>query len=220
MKHKFNFLSSVILLVLTISLLGNIEASIYDFRQGFKQGYNNLRKSSTITKEEDFDYYNYIRVQSTKYPHTEFTTKNSLNGTDVLIYPEYITIKTQAHNENLFIEISIIFSILCYTIATFIALIYFVKFIISVNRNRVFEEINIHYLKFIGVAFIIAGLTELILHILFYYQSKLAFQIEGYKSIVDFGNSYLNAIIGICALLVAQFLKMGKEMKEEQELII
>ncbi len=215
-KTKFNIISCIILSIIVISLGSTLWEGRHDFIRGFKKGYGDARSEEVSSKKQVM----YVEIHQTSDEATAPTLFNSKNQTETSFEPIQVRMFSNTEDINPYMLTANFLIVFALFISFIVALVFFIKFILSVNKQKYFEEKNVHYLKIVGRALLISGVLEFMFSYLEYNMNTQAFQFEGYSITFDSGNSYLNIILGLSALLISQFVKMGLIMKEEQELTI
>lgn len=215
-KIKFNIISCIILTIITISFGSYIWEARHDFIMGFNDGYKQASSQNESNSSQSF----FIKL----YPNSEEVTLPALfnlkNQTTNSYIPREVMVSLSSDRVNSYISISTFIIVLALAISFLTTYVFFIKFILRVNRQKYFDKKNVHYLKIVGLALIISGILELLCNYLQYNMISQAFQFEGYSITFDSGNSYLNIILGLSGLLISQFVGMAVVMKEEQELTI
>ncbi|MBD5212942.1 MAG: DUF2975 domain-containing protein [Bacteroidales bacterium] len=116
--------------------------------------------------------------------------------------------------------IDILISVL--TLAAFVLLLIdFIKFIININKGKIFERLNIRYLSRFGLYLIIIGLLDcisgLIQETTF---SQYGLSLIGYELSTGWSIPWADFLLGCFALLLARIWAVGMSMKEDQQLTI
>lgn len=208
MKKRFNFISITILAILVISIMSFTYDQFEDVIMGHKSNQNN--EIGTI-----------VDLKPIKENSHLFIFKNQKDGSDIQFYPNNISVSfSNSTDYSSLWDTLILIMALPFIISSLACIIYFIKFIVSVNKGRIFEHINTHYLKVLGISLIVCAISEILISFFIYKMNTELLSFEGYKINFEDIGGFLNLILGLSALLVAQFLKMGITMKEEQELTI
>lgn len=214
MKKKFNFIALLILIALASSFIVTIQRSIDDFVTGFNEGIENDDAYLPNTAWLDI-----VQEGNTSY---DFTLNSKDHGEGIQFIPRSIIAKqTQMDSKttNILFGISNIF-ILCNILTSICAIIFFVKFILAVNRGAVFEERLLFYLTILGWSLILSFASVVIVSMLFHQINIELFHIEGYKIVSSHTIPFFWLLAGLTILLVKQFIAIGIKLKEEQELTI
>lgn len=101
-----------------------------------------------------------------------------------------------------------------------IAVIMFIKLIVSINRSVIFDWRNVHRLRWLGVALVLNYLCALIPFLIAGYEVSEVFALKGYTLHQSELASILTLVLGIVSLIVAEVFAIGLKMKEEQDLTI
>ena len=225
MKTRLNILSLLILAVFIFAVGYEIYIGGVDFRQGFRDGYNDRRiqnneTTATSPTSEKFGNPYFLRLllntekdapvdsiynkKTGQYHTAEFTTVKIYSQADTsLSYMSFAILSTL---------------ILLFVFPTLV--ICFWSVILNINKEKIFDRSNIRSLRIMGVCFCLLafclGIPELILEI----QAKEIIDIEGY-SIVS-GEWFMSSlwIYALISFLIAEVFAIGLRLKEEQDLTI
>lgn len=216
MKKSINLLT-----ILTLAALIFTSAEdIYDSYRELKSIFISAKASSN--SKEDLNLLTNINsVQLTpKIINKESSSPLTMkNGRKVASWTHeaYISTKTETNT----IEQVILFTGGTISfIGTILCIIYFIKFIININREKVFHWKNVSLLKKLGVVLILVFLMEFLCN----YISTAAvarvidLQYYSFDYITTLGGT--NLLLGIIALLIAEVFAKGLKIKEEQDLTI
>ncbi len=106
-------------------------------------------------------------------------------------------------------------------IAFILLMIDFVKFIININKGKIFDKRNISYLNRFGLYLIaIAFLDCIDGFVKEYYFNLVGLTMNGYEITSDWEIPWATFLLGLLALLLARVWKVGMNIKEEQQLTI
>lgn len=217
MKKRFNIIAVLILIALATSFIVNSSLAIDDFTAGFKEGLKPQRGEKTSSSTSY--WLDIINTEDSEY---NFTLTSRNNQEQVTFKPRVILAKTtRPKNESVAI-LSMITSIMVLaTCITFImSIVYFIKFILAVNRGIVFERRILFYLKMLGWSLILSFVCMTIYSLTDYQMDKELFDIQGYKLLMAQPIPFFWLLGGLTILLIKQFVAMGIKMKEEQDLTI
>ena len=87
--------------------------------------------------------------------------------------------------------------------------IYFIKFILNINRNKVFIKENIRYLRWIGWGNLTCSAFVVL--------NTILLQIDVWENLLDQTGYFIFAIFGF---IIAEVFSIGIKLREEQELTI
>lgn len=212
MKGKFNFIGILILIVLSMSLISSFTINFNDFKKGFVEGY----KANKETKLEKSFYINLSPNQEIDLPKLY----NLKTQEEVSYIPNEVIIKSTKYTPPTPIVLIQYTAALLFLPFILLSLYFYIKFIVQVNKGKIFEKKNAATLRFLGVSLIISFILEVILQTTFYTVAKSAIQLENYSIVYSDSFSYIQLLAGLTALLMAQFITIGVKMREEQELTI
>lgn len=101
-----------------------------------------------------------------------------------------------------------------------LAIILFVKLVISINGSDIFNWKNVYRLRWMGGALIVGYLSMAIPYFITGYELSEAFALRGYSLHQSELASITTLVLGIASLIVAEVFAIGLRMKEEQDLTI
>lgn len=223
MKKKINILCGLIICVITLCIIYPTYNLGHEFGTSLTSGYEALKANSN--------------KQILLSNHTTITTAFKPKISKFISNPDSITCIT---NENIvpvvwergsiFVPDNtiptwyLILGIICelVTLVLFITLlIKFIKLIININKDFIFEQKNVKLIRHLGILLliiassqIIHGIASEILILL------LPYKFEGYDISAYWNIPWYNITFGLVALLMAQIWARGIQMREEQELTI
>lgn len=152
-----------------------------------------------------------------------FAPSNSLSFNDGLDLPFVIHRGIVMVPDDM-VQPHLILNIVIYALilACFIALLVdFIKFIVNINRGKIFEPRNIRYLSRFGLLLIgiglldcLEGLTEQ------YFFSQIGLTLQGYELSSQWEIPWSTFLLGFLALLLARVWSEGMSIKEELRLTI
>lgn len=211
--------------MILIVILSSLVQPLYDFGYSFGQGLRAGIEATETNTTTILDNHSVLSV--------EFSSKTD----KIISNPDKLTLLNTDEDLNFIIEqgliyvsddcipiwISLLETILYLTmmVVFIILIVKFVKFINNINKNKVFEKINVKLLKQMGLILLSMSIIQIVLVFSSkYIVSTLLLEIEGYSisSSIDF--PWTVTLIGLVALLMAQVWAKGIQMREEQELTI
>ena len=105
-------------------------------------------------------------------------------------------------------------------VASVIAVIMFIKLIVSINRSLIFDWRNVRRLRWLGIMLILHYLCGLLPFLMAGWELEAVFALRGYTLHQSSLASILTLVLGIVSLIVAEVFAIGLKMKEEQDLTI
>lgn len=217
-KTTIYILSILVIVVLGFSILlpsGQIlSVGAESFSEGFKDG---------IAGDEPI-IGSPLQLQFVPTMNTMLQPKDSIQFSDHELLPIVIDSATvllpddripEWSNWALIIIAPLQIVLLCFVVWKFL------KFILNVSKHRIFEAINVKYLRqtslfLLGIVLlqVAAGVVQ---EIIFAQQS---FALKGYDIAAYWTFPWSNLLLGTFGLLLAQVWSYGLQMKEDQELTI
>ncbi len=210
---KINLLCVLILLLIFLSGLMSVYLIGYGFGKGFKAGYS-----------MDSAEHGYSLVVLDPDATTLITPTDSLtlsNGREVGFVPMSGMIDTSGcgvvSDSFATAIVSGIFGI-ANLLFILLAIIAFMKYIVSINKSKIFVSRNARLLRKMGVYLLISAGCVLICGIL----SEISFgslqaDVTGYHLRAYWQIPWGNALLGLLGLLMSQIWHRGIVMKDEQE---
>ena len=220
MKTKFNILCGLMVLAIigAMTTIGGAigKEDVDDFKDGYEQGWESAREADGAN--EGYTYkWQYLDVIPDKAHDTEtFYNARTGEGYDTHVNSKHITVKVESPSRT---------GDTCATIGlilTEFALILFwatfIRFIFFINKG-VFNDAQIKRMKLMGWCAIAVypakwlgvGIPAMIF--------RKAVSFEGYE-IVQYMPQMTWLIVGFGLLMFSLIMKMGMEMKQEQDLTI
>lgn len=102
-----------------------------------------------------------------------------------------------------------------------LALVDFIRFIVAINRNHLFEHRNVRFLNRVGVYMLVVAALMIICGVVReYIHAPFIPQLVGYEVTLNWSLPVSEILIGLLALLMGQIWLRAIRLKEEQELTI
>jgi len=105
-------------------------------------------------------------------------------------------------------------------IAVIIALVFFIRLIMSINKSQIFDWQNVKRLRIMGYTLLVSYLCTLIPAVMTVYTANGAVKLEKYIFSPSFLVNLPDLFLVLGCLIVAEIFSIGLKMKEEQELTI
>lgn len=214
MKKRLNILCLLVFISVAIGFLPFFYAVGIGFQTGVE---GNSSQSHELDEYVEAPTVNLMPARFVGLSHGTIT--NKVTGQPVDIWPERIAVNMPVSYPRWF---NIVNDVSRYTVyALLIAIVVlFLKLIVRVNREIVFDWRNVRLLRWLG-ALELAG-TVVITAIQIYGASIVSRQFGVSGFVTDYF-SYVSAMeltVGLVALIVAEIFAVGLKMKEEQDLTV
>ena len=219
MKRSLNILTVLILLVLCFSVFEFTKIVGSAAIDGFNAGYEACEESKLTQTEVPGMNMKALVITPTNFGAYKDSIYNE--ATSAFIPAHFIQVAVDLDNEvplGLYILKNISFIIAL--VAQVLAIIWFIKLIVAINRGSIFCWKNVKGLRKLGVVLIIAFVCNAIPHIISLYNISDYFSLSNYNINYTELISTMNLTLGLISLIVAQVFAMGLKLQEEQELTI
>ena len=209
--------------VLLIVFFGSVyQGAILPFIEGVRYGMT-IAKYQLNHKEKTDDFF-LLDVVSKNYNYLEEPETNLRTGEKVLIHPNNITVIMQ-----LLLDKPIWWKVLhvIYSLFSFFILILaiwvpflVVRIVKSLQNSEVFDRKNLKRIQRIGVILLTVGVLSSIFQAINVYSAQSMVDLSHYRfsyaKVIDFSP----IIMGVVILIMNEILRIGIEIKEEQDLTI
>lgn len=215
MKKRLNIFCACMIAAFLLSVSGNVYLIIEMFINGVEVGMKAAQGEIT-----EIPQYKMVHVLPTDMMETTGTVTNLKDGRQLAVKPITAFIKCPyPHSSHGFEVLQGLIGFIV-IIGFVYATVYFAKLMIHINRNIVFDWINVKHLRRVGWS--LTGMCVLSFISVWISNHQLAQYIElaGSKLniLVAFSDSTL--ILGFIALLASEVFAIGLRLKEENELTI
>nr|VDS02402.1 FIG00403233: hypothetical protein [uncultured bacterium]VDS02628.1 FIG00403233: hypothetical protein [uncultured organism]VDS02659.1 FIG00403233: hypothetical protein [uncultured organism] len=215
MKKRLNIFCACMIAAFLLSVSGNVYLIIEMFINGVEVGMKAAQGEIT-----EIPQYKMVHVLPTDMMETTGTVTNLKDGRQLAVKPITAFIECPyPHSSHGFEVLQGLIGFIV-IIGFVYATVYFAKLMIHINRNIVFDWINVKHLRRVGWS--LTGMCVLSFISVWISNHQLAQCIElaGSKLniLVAFSDSTL--ILGFIALLASEVFAIGLRLKEENELTI
>lgn len=218
MKRRLNILCVLVMLVLGYSVFESAyylsSAFVTGAEMGFKQA-----KNKDSRRINDVSGMRPIALLPDDPTNLKDSVYNEKSGTFVPAI--YCTLCVSAKTEpNIWLKLISTLGTILDLFVSIVAVVLFMKFIVSINRSCIFEWQNVRRLRWLGASLIFLFLCSAVPVFISFYELSGVFEISGY-SLITYGLvSTLTLVLGLMSLIVAEVFAIGLRMKEEQDLTI
>lgn len=209
--------------VLLIVFFGSIyQGALLPFYEGVKYGMAVARFQ--IESNSQTDDFVLMEVSPKMNNYLEKTEKNIKTGEPVYVRPNTVSIMTtKGQPESSYRVVSQVFAVVVGLIVIVLSVwipFLVVKIVRSLQRSEVFDRNNLKRINRIGFILLSVGVLESVLQWLNVFTANSVVELEHYhltyNKIVDF----YPIIMGIVVLIMNEILRIGTDMKDEQDLTI
>lgn len=224
MKRKINIICVLILAVIVCSSLSSLYFMGYGFGAGWQAGMETDADNYDVTSLGN-DYV-FIPEQNTLIkggdtlllasgqkarfiPLSGYVLREDAKGSDMSQGMFITSVKVTS-----FVYIGVL-------VLVILALVDFIRFIVAINRNHIFEHRNVRFLNRVGVYMLVVAALRVICGVVQeYVYAPFIPKFEGYNVALNWSLPVSEILIGLLALLMAQIWLRAVTLREEQELTI
>ena len=209
--------------VLLIVFFGSVyQGAILPFIEGVRYGMT-IAKYQLDHKEKTDDFI-LLDVVSKNYNYLEDSEINLKTGEKVLIRPNNMTVLVQSLLDKpiWWKALQVVYSLL--VLMTLVLGIWIpflvVKIVKSLQNSEVFDRKNLKRIQRIGIILLVVGILGTLLQAINIYSAQSMVDLShysfSYTKVIDFSP----IIMGVVILIMNEILRIGIEIKEEQDLTI
>ena len=217
MKTKLNLICLVLLAVMVADLSGgrfefNIGKNAANYENEIRQnGSSSLQQSEVIDAR-------LLALLPISEKQTALTVTNKLTGKEVKVWPKTLYVEPDTYQSpSQWLSLLAVLA----GLAAFVCAIYaFIRFIIHVNHECIFDHRNVRMLRMAGWGLLVYGGIDSVWTLCDYLSNTRTFAMEGYA--VDWLSAveYTPLLLALIAFVAAQVFAMAVKTKEEQDLTI
>lgn len=219
MKRRLNVICALVVLMFVVELCYDIIDASKSFAEGYKEGMQHSETGSTKgVADVSFPYDSYLVEFSS---HKSGSKESILNAKTKKTVPfEPISGSISILNTNpLYSFFATIFRLVLIVFYV-IAVVLFFKFIRNINKNVIFDLMNVCILRWMGVCFVCVFFSNILSSLIDYYGLNQCFSSMN----LDLHPYHLLAtteiLLGLTAFIVAEIFSIGIKMREEQEFTV
>ncbi len=209
--------------VLLIVFFGSVyQGAILPFIEGVRYGMT-IAKYQLDHKEKTDDFI-LLDVVSKNYNYLEDSEINLKTGEKVLIRPNNMTVLVQSLLDKpiWWKALQVVYSLL--VLMTLVLGIWIpflvVKIVKSLQNSEVFDRKNLKRIQRIGIILLVVGILGTLLQAINIYSAQSMVDLSHYRfsyaKVIDFSP----IVMGVVILIMNEILRIGIEIKEEQDLTI
>ena len=215
-----NLLCGLIILILAISVCIPIYKFGYAFGYGFAEGMNH-----TDSQEADsIAMYVPVAIDFEPTADNYLSPRDSIMLSDKSTYPILVSqgiVMVPSEKTDLGIYISKVALSLIAVALVIVLIVAFIKFVVSINKGKIFDSRNVRLLARIGYLLlslcllnVVEGIFDVIM------AHGICASADGYSLSASWSLPFTDALLGVLALMLAAIWKKGLAMQSEQELTI
>ncbi len=212
MKRRLNILSVLVILILGILVMRNMYYVGIGAEAGSRMAMNNEGANFVLNMRN----ISVIPDEFLPMPDSVYNVK-SASYVPATFYTMSAVVPVQKNVWSMFLVKTLPFAQL---IGCILALVMFVKIIISINREDVFVWKNVYRLRWMGAGLILDFLGGMLMNIINSIELSGAFAMKGYSLNMWEESATLSLILGMAALIIGEVFAIGLRLKEEQDLTI
>lgn len=215
MKKKLNIFCACVIAAFLLSVSGNVYMVAKIFINGIEIGMKTAQGEIM-----DVPQYKTVHILPTDLTETAGTVTNLKDGKQLAIKPMTALIEYPYTNISLGISVLQGFISFIVLVGFIYVVVYFGKLMIHINRNIVFDWINVKHLRRIGWSMVGMCILSYVSIWISNHQFAQAIELAGseFNTLMAFSDSTL--ILGFIALLAAEIFALGLRLKEENDLTI
>lgn len=220
MKKIVNILCVIILIILVTMLA----LSVCSFGMGFGKGVS--ASDDMFNSGDAYGMENVYMSPDTEKSNSFFPDSLELSDGEkipMIVQHAIVCPPEMETDHGKFFNPLIVNTILILTYLAFmvVVVVKFIKFIININKDRIFVVKNVRLIKQMGIWLLVAAAVYIVYGILGDIRlAGLHLSPRNYVITADWNVPWSNIILGLLALLISEIWKMAFKMKEEQELTI
>lgn len=218
MKRRLNILCLLVILVMSYSIFESTyylgSAFMSGFRASFKEEmHRNPKRLDEISGMKPIELFpdDFANLKDSVY--------NAKSGKFVPALYNKLAVSVEMEPD-IWLRLATLLSAFLDVFTSILAVILFVKLIISINKSQIFDWQNVRRLRWLGGVLILSFICSTIPICSAYYELSGVFEVPGYSLTIYGTISFLTLILGLMSLIVGEIFAIGLKMKEEQELTI
>lgn len=215
MRKRLNIFCACMIAAFLLSVSGNVYMLVKGFINGVETGMK-AAQGETI----DIPEWKMVHILPTDMIETTGTVTNLKDGRQLAVKPITALVECPYTQSAPWLETLQVLISLIVVIGFVYATVYFAKLMIHINRNIVFDWINVKHLRRIGWSMVSICVLSYISVWISNHQLTQSIELAGSElnTLIAFSDSTL--ILGFIALLASEVFAIGLRLKEENELTI
>lgn len=215
MKKKLNIFCACVIAAFLLSVSGNVYMLAKMFINGIEIGMKTAQGEIMEVPQ-----YKMVHILPTDLTETTGTVTNLKDGKQLAVKPITALVEYPYSDSSLGVKVLLGLIGFIVTGGFIYVIVYFGKLMIHINRNIVFDWINVKHLRRIGWSMVGMCVLGYISIWISNHQFAQAIELAGseFNTLMAFSDSTL--ILGFIALLAAEIFALGLRLKEENDLTI
>jgi hypothetical protein len=191
---------------------------IYSLGMGFYTGFKGVTDNAVLENHTPIEVAFNPSVEKIINPGDTLT----LNNGKMFPFTAYKGVVMIEDNDMPTAYIGLISLLTTVIIVAFIfLLVYFIRFVVSINKGRIFDSQNVKLLGKIGWSSLIISILQIAYGMTDQYSiNAMHLEIDGYDLSSAWVMPWSTLLVGLVSLLMAKIWSTGLKMREEQELTI
>ena len=219
MKKRLNLYCMLI----AVLILVQAGLSIHSMILGFSVGWNTVKTEHQAHPRKGYSSIVSLNIapdQMNSLTEAKFSDQVSHAGRDAKVWPLKVMAATPGPTNSLVSSLIVILSSIAEAVFAVMLIVHFMKFILNVNRQRVFEHDNIRHLRWVGGLLLFFGILETMEAMIDTFQASQFIHFSHYQILYSQTIETSTIVCGLVTLLLAEAFAIGLKMKEDAELTI
>lgn len=219
MKKRLN----IYCLLIAALILVQIVITANELVIGFSSGWNTAKMEDEIQAKSSYTSVltlNMIPDQLTPLTEAKFSEKVSGGDKRAKVWPVSVMVAKPESKMSFAHSLSILVAVIACIYFAIKLIVHFMKFILNVNKQRVFLHDNVKHLRWVGGLLLAFGVMETVYGMLDTYKASLFFQLDHYHILYSSAIKTGTIVCGLVTLIMAETFAIGLKMKEDADLTI
>ena len=218
MKRRLNILCLLVMLVMSYSIFESTYYLGSAFMSGFRASFKEEMKKYPERLSE-ISNMKAVELFSDDFANLKDSVYNEKSGTFVPAMYSKLAVSVEME-PNIWLRLVTMLSAFIDVLSSILAVILFIKLIISINKSQIFDWRNVRRLRWLGGLLMLSFICSVIPVCTAFCELSGVFEIPGYSLTLYNAISSLTLVLGLMSLIVGEIFAIGLRMKEEQELTI
>lgn len=219
MKRRLNLYS----ILIAALILVQVGLSIHSMILGFSVGWNTAKTEHQAHPRRGYTSIVSLNIapdQANSLTEAKFSDQVFHADKDVKVWPLKVMAATSDSRYTMFTALIVILISIAELVFAVMLIVHFMKFVLNVNRQRVFEHDNIRHLRWVGGLLLFFGILETMEAMIDTYRASEFIHLSHYQILYSQTIETSTIVCGLVTLILAETFAIGMKMKEEAELTI